>query len=213
MPRWLQWVAIIGCVLALVPPVIIARARSVPSSRPRIHPVLDMDNQPKFKAQAFNPAFADHRAMRPPVPGTVARGELEADSRYFHGTQDGAWVTEFPVTVDAALLRRGQERFNIFCAPCHGLAGYGNGMIAKRAEALEEGTWVPPLSFHQDQVRQRAAGQLFHIITYGTRTMPAYGSQVPVADRWAVVAYVRALQRSQDARPEDVPADVRESLR
>jgi mono/diheme cytochrome c family protein len=213
MPRWMGWSVLVLAVLALVPPVLIARARSVTSPRPRLHLIPDMDNQPKYKAQAWDPLFADRRAMRLPVAGAVARGELEAAPAYYHGEINGAWATTFPVSVDETLLRRGQERFNIYCAPCHGLAGYGNGMVSKRAEALEEGTWVPPLSFHQDQVRQRAVGYLFHIVTYGIRTMPAYGSQIPVADRWAIVAYVRALQRSQNARLEDVPADVRESLR
>jgi mono/diheme cytochrome c family protein len=102
---------------------------------------------------------------------------------------------------------------DIYCSPCHGLAGYGDGMVAKRAEELQEGTWTPPSSMHSDLIRVRPAGQLFNTITNGIRNMPAYGQQISVEDRWAIVAYVRALQRSQAATVEDVPRDLRTSLR
>jgi mono/diheme cytochrome c family protein len=110
-------------------------------------------------------------------------------------------------------MEHGQHAFGIYCAPCHGLSGYGDGIVSKRAESLEEGTWVPPLSLHQDSVRQRPNGEIFQIITNGIRTMPAYGVQIDERNRWSIVLYVRALQRSQNASIEDVPADQRDQLR
>ena len=110
-------------------------------------------------------------------------------------------------------MKRGKERFDVFCAPCHGLAGNGDGLVAKRADRLQEGTWTPPSSLHTDLVRSRPDGQLYNSIANGVRTMPAYGSQIPVPDRWAIVAYVRALQRSSNARVADVPAELRSQLR
>jgi mono/diheme cytochrome c family protein len=111
------------------------------------------------------------------------------------------------------MLRRGQERYDIYCSPCHGLAGYGDGMVAMRAEGLQEGTWTPPSSIHTELVRSRAPGHLYNTITNGIRNMPAYGPQISVEDRWAIVAYVEALQRSQAATVEDVPMELRASLR
>lgn len=100
----------------------------------------------------------------------------------------------------------------MFCAPCHGLSGYGNGPVAIRAEELEQGTWTPPASFHTELVRERPAGHIFNTISNGIRNMPAYGPQIPVEDRWAIVAYVRALQRSRDAKISDLPDGVRSDL-
>ena len=213
-PRWLIFVAAITTALALVPLALVAKARTTTSTKPRINIVPDMDNQPKFRAQQANPMFADGRAMRPPVAGTVARGELREDGAMYAGrTAAGEWVSTIPVAVTAQLMRRGQERYDVFCTPCHGYAGNGDGIVAKRAERLQEGTWTPPSSLHTDLVRSRPDGQLFNTISNGVRTMPAYGSQIPVADRWAIVAYVRALQRSQGARVADVPAELRSQLR
>jgi mono/diheme cytochrome c family protein len=205
---------VIATALALVPLALVARARTTTSTRPRINLVPDMDNQPKFRAQQANPMFADGRAMRPPVAGTVARGELREDAATYAGkTAAGEWVSAIPVAVTARLMKRGQERYDVFCTPCHGFAGNGDGIVAKRADRLQEGTWTPPSSLHTDLVRSRPDGQLFNTITNGVRTMPAYGSQIPVADRWAIVAYVRALQRSQNASVADVPAELRQQLR
>ncbi len=153
--------------------------------------------------------------MRPPVAGTVPRESRAGDQTFARGLAAGDYATAFPdaVTVDARLLERGRERFAVFCAPCHGLSGYGDGMIARRADRLQQGTWTPPSSFHVEPVSTRPVGHLFNTITNGIRTMPAYGSQVPLADRWAIVAYVRALQRSQHASLDDVPAELRSTLR
>jgi mono/diheme cytochrome c family protein len=199
--------------LGLVPFACIAAARGSLSPRPRVQLLRDMGNQPRFKSQQTNPLFADGRAARLPVTGTVARDQLDGDVALASGKAGGRWVAAIPIPVTESLLKRGQERFGIYCSPCHGLAGYGDGVVAKRADRLQEGTWVPPLSLHADAVRARTAGELFDTISHGIRTMPAYGPQLPVEDRWAIVGYVRALQRSQNARIEDVPADVRAKLR
>lgn len=213
IPRWLQYLVVVLVVLSWVPLVVIMRARHSKSTSPRIHIIQDMDNQPKYKSQARNRLFADRRAMRPPVEGTVARGELRDDDRLYRGMAGEDWIEEIPVPVTTQLMQRGRERYDIYCSPCHGLGGYGDGMVAKRADALQEGTWTPPASFHTELVRGRPAGHLFNTISNGIRNMPAYGPQVPVTDRWAIVAYIRALQRSQNAPVEDVPADLRAQLR
>ncbi len=212
MPRWLVYTAVIMTALALVPLALIARARSVTSSQPRIHLIHDMDHQPKFKAQAENPLFADGRAMRPPVPGAVPAGSFGAEQAFTTGRRDGVWVAALPVPVTAEVLRRGEERYAIYCSPCHGLAGYGDGPVAVRADALQEGTWTPPSSLHTELVRNRPDGHLYNSITNGIRNMPAYGPQLDVADRWAVVAHMRALQLSQGATMDDVPVELRAQL-
>ena len=213
MPRWMVYLLLVLVALSFVPLALIPRARAATSVKPRIHIIPDMDSQPKFKTQARNPLFADRRAMRPPVAGTVARDDLIGDPAYVTGKVGEDWVEAIPVATDAVLLQRGRERYDIFCSPCHGLAGYGDGMIAKRADELLEGTWTPPTSFHTDLIRERAAGHLFNTISNGIRNMPAYGPQIPVRDRWAIVAYVRALQLSQKATVDDVPPDIRAQLR
>jgi mono/diheme cytochrome c family protein len=213
LPRWLTYSVAVVVALSWIPLAMIARARVTTSPKTRLHVVPDMDSQPKFKAQARNLLFADLRSMRPDVPGTVARGELDEDDAYYRGKHGDEWITTIPVPVTGALLARGRQRFDIYCSPCHGLAGYGDGMVAKRAEALQEGTWTPPSSFHTDLVRSRPVGHIFNTITHGIRNMPAYGPQIPVADRWAIVSYVRALQRSQNATVADVPPDLRAQLR
>jgi mono/diheme cytochrome c family protein len=213
IPRFLVGLAAVATALALIPLALVVRARTTTSPLPRVHVVPDMDNQPKFRAQAANPMFADGRAMRPPVAGAVARGALSADDALERGRVAGAWIESFPIPVTEQLMRRGQERYDIFCAPCHGLSGHGDGIVARRADRLQEGTWTPPSSLHTDLVRSRPEGHLFNTIANGVRNMPAYGAQVPVADRWAIVAYVRALQRSQNAKLTDVPAELRAQVR
>jgi cytochrome c5 len=182
------------------------------SETPRIQIVPDMDDQPKFKAQQANPFFADGRAMRSPIPGTVARGELRDDDHYYRGLVGGELASEFPMRLTPAILQRGRERYEIFCQPCHGLSGKGDGVVAQRADRLQEGTWTPPSSFHTDLVRSRPAGHIFNTITHGIRNMPPYGSQISVRDRWAIVAYVRALQRSQHAALRDASPEGQASL-
>jgi mono/diheme cytochrome c family protein len=213
LPRWLVYAAIGLVVASWLPLALIARARAIKTTTPRIHLIQDMDNQQRFNTQARNRLFDDRRAMRLPVEGTVAEGELRADDALYRGKTGEQWVQAIPLEVTMPMLERGRQRFEIYCAPCHGLAGYGDGPVAKRAEALQEGTWTPPSSFHTDLVRGREDGHLFSTISHGIRNMPAYGPQIPVADRWAIVAYVRALQRSQNATIDDVPAELRAQLR
>jgi mono/diheme cytochrome c family protein len=216
LPRWVVPGLVVLSAVALVPFAFVAKSRVSKSSQPRVQMVPDMDQQPRYEAQQRNAAFADGRAMRPWPEGTVARGELREDDHLERGKVDGKWAERFPMPVTRQLIERGQERFGIFCAACHGLGGLGgdlNGMVDRRALEMEEPLWVSPTSFHTEEVRGRTVGHLYNTITNGIRTMPAYGPQIPVEDRWAIVAYVRALQRSQNAGIEDVPADKRESLR
>ena len=214
LPVWIKFALAVLVVLSWVPLAFIVKARVSYSEQPRIHVVPDMDNQAKLKPQAGSALFADGRAMRPPVPGAVAWDAPEPDDPFLTGRNgDGQWLTVSPVSVTMALMSRGQERYGIYCSPCHGLAGYGDGMVAQRATQLQEGTWVPPSSFHTDTVRGKPDGEIYHIITHGVRKMPGYAAQIPPADRWAIVAYVRALQRSQHAAVEDVPEKLQDGLR
>ncbi|MBZ0256269.1 cytochrome c, partial [bacterium] len=187
---------------------LISKARVVPSKLPRIHLIQNMDNQDRFKPQQSSNLFADKRAMRPPVPGTVARGELNLTDGFHTGVVGDQWVEDFPVPVTDLLIQRGKERFEINCAPCHGYAGFGDGMVNKRAEQLQQPQWIQPSSFHTDEIRNRPNGHIFNTITNGIRTMPSYRDKLSPKDRWAVVSYVRALQRSQNATLKDIPQDV-----
>lgn len=182
--------------------------RGTRSDNPPIHPNLDMDFQQKFGPQEANPFFEDNAAMRKPVPGTVARGELRDSSVLYRGrTPEGDYVNEIPVTVNKKLLDRGQDRYNIYCTPCHGKTGAGNGIIMRRDYG-----YTPASSYHVDRLRQAPDGYLYDVIANGVRNMPPYGQQIPVLDRWAIVAYIRALQRSQHAAPGDLPESVRSRL-
>ena len=210
----LQASLLIGIILLMVslPVVFIARARVMKSDVTRLHLILDMDNQIKYKAQQVNLSFADGRAMRQPVDGTVARGMLHEDTHFHLGKINGEYAKTFPMEVTEALIKRGQDRFAIYCAPCHGLSGTGNGMVTQRADQLQEGTWTPPLSYHDATVLRRPVGHIFNTITNGIRNMPAYGDQIPTDDRWAIVSYIRTLQRSHRATMDDVPTEKREAL-
>jgi mono/diheme cytochrome c family protein len=166
----------------------------------------EMDNQPKYQrpysASAF---FADGQSSRPVVFGTVARGQLRIDSKYDTGKSGDLLIDEIPHTVDRAVLARGQERFNIYCSPCHGRTGDGQGMIVKR------GFSAPP-SYHLERLRDAPAGHFFNVITNGHGAMYSYASRIAPDDRWAIVAYIRALQFSQNARIDDVPPEERARL-
>jgi mono/diheme cytochrome c family protein len=166
----------------------------------------DMHDQPKHKPLSPSEFYTlDHRSARPAVPGTVARGHLEDDSPYYTG-KNGALPTEtLPMTLTPELLQRGQVRFQTFCAPCHGRTGRGDGMIVQRG-------FKPPPSLHVDRLREAPVGYFYDVITHGFGAMSDYAAQVPVADRWAITAYVRALQLSQRASLADVPAEKRDRL-
>ncbi len=184
------------------------------SDSPPIHPNLNMDYQESFEPQEANPFFEDDAAMRPPVPGTVKRTGLRTteNAPYFLGrTADGALVETIPMEVSPAVLARGQERYDIYCTPCHGYAGDGQGIIMTGNGGQGYG-YTPAPSYHTDALRARADGYLFDVITNGVRSMPSYAHQVSVPDRWAIVAYIRALQRSQNASASDVPAPIRSRL-
>jgi mono/diheme cytochrome c family protein len=215
LPSALYWCVAVALVLSLLPPLLIARYRALPKLEPRIHPILDMDLQPKYLPQAASPLFADGRAMRPPTPGSVAQGRLDADDHFYRGRSGGQWAATFPMPLTMALAEHGQQRFNIYCAVCHGLLGDGGASSVTSARAIrrEDKGWVPPLSLHAPTVRGQAVGEIFNTITNGIRTMPGYASQIPEADRWAIILYVRALERSQNATVNDVPADLRPQLR
>ncbi|MCY2986710.1 MAG: DUF3341 domain-containing protein [Planctomycetota bacterium] len=227
IPKLLYAVGLLVATLALLPPLLIARSRATTSASPRLTIFSEMFFQPKFKTQTPSALFADGRAMRPPVSGTVARGQLQEDDRLVRGLEPGAsvapgvekpelaepnWTKEMPLPVTPQLMQRGRQQFNIYCATCHGRAGFGDGVASQRALRLQQGTWLPPSSLHAEPVRQQSVGKLFSTITNGIRKMPAYGSQIAVPDRWAIVLYVRALQRSQDAALEDAPADRQQTL-
>lgn len=207
---------IIVVCLALFPPLLVARARVALSREPRIHLVQDMDNQERFKAQQANPYFADARADRPPIEGTVARTDPIVDTPLLTGkTADGAWLQGYPpeLTVTDAFVKHGQVKFNVYCAPCHGLGGFGDGTVPARAMELDTEGYVQPTSMHDQVVLDRENGHIFNTITNGIRSMPPYGSQIPPKDRWAIISYVRALELSQRADLEDVPTEVRPTLR
>ncbi len=178
--------------------------RGTSSPAPPVHINPNMDWQERFDPQAANAFFRDGRAMRPLVPGTVARGFLRDDVRFFFGREEsGEFVATLPLPVTAELLSRGRERYNIYCAPCHGEAGDGQGIISTGNYG-----YVPAPTYHSDNLRSQTDGYLYEVATNGVRSMPGYASQVPVADRWAIVAYIRALQRSQHADRADVPASI-----
>lgn len=165
----------------------------------------DMFDQPRYKPLAKSDFFADGRASRPPVPGTIARGHLNEDEHLYTGKVNAQLVATFPFPVDRKVLDRGRERYNIYCTPCHDPLGNGNGLIVRR------GYKAPP-SLHIDRLREAPAGHFFDVMTNGLGAMPDYSAQVPVRDRWAIVAYIRALQLSQRASPADVPPDVMQKL-
>ena len=217
MPRWLVLPAVLLSLLGLVPFVLIAKSRGRTSTSTRLAIVQDMGHQPKFNPQAATPLFADGRAMRPPVDGAVARGELRDDSRLNRGTEaDGKFVKRIPLAVTKERLLRGQERFDIHCAPCHGLAGYSNGIITVRSAELAEqqqAVRLLPKPYHTDEMRAKESGSFFNTITNGQNAMPPHASQISIEDRWYIVMYIRALQRSQWAKLEDMPPEKREELR
>lgn len=166
----------------------------------------DMYNQPRYKPLAQSDFFSDGAASRTPPTHTIARGQLREDTVFFTGAGDnGKLAAALPVPVTAELLRRGQERFGIYCAVCHGAAGEGNGMIVRRG-------FPAPESYHNDRLRNAPPGYFYYVITHGYGVMYSYASRVPPADRWAIVAYIKALQLSHHAGMDDVRPSERASL-
>ena len=165
----------------------------------------DMQDQPKFIPLRPSDFFADGRSARPLPEGTVARGELRADKVFFTGKNGDQYVDRVPFPVTRAVLERGQERFNIYCSPCHGRLGNGLGMIVLR------GLKRPP-SYHIDRLRQVPIGYFYDVISNGFGAMADYSAQVAPRDRWAIAAYLRVLQYSQQASVDDVPPEYRQEL-
>ncbi len=187
--------------------IVLGGCQGRPKQKPPVHPILDMDFQPKYEYQEKSRFFDDGISMRQPIPGTVARGKLHDDIAYNTGkNQDGSLVEKSPVPVTFTGLERGRERFDIYCSPCHSKIGDGKGILVNRG-------YIPPPSFHTDVIRNYADGHIFDVISHGIRNMPSYGHQVPVKDRWLIVNYIRALQRSQNANIDDVPVEMRDKIK
>ena len=157
----------------------------------------DMQNEPKFIPQRGTTFFASGRSVRPQVEDTVARNQMDEDAYFYTGIRDGKEGNGLPIPLNAATLERGQERFNIYCTPCHSRVGNGAGMIVQRG-------YRPAGNFQTDRLRNAPLGHFFAVMSNGYGAMPDYSAQLTPADRWAVAAYIRALQLSQDAKPSDV---------
>jgi len=158
----------------------------------------DMYEQPKYEPLQKSDFFGDNRSARPLVADTVPRSELRTNTAFYTGKIGTNLVTELPVPLTKELLLRGQERFDIFCSPCHDRTGSGNGMIVQRGLR-------PPPSYHIDRLRQAPIGHFFDVMSSGMGAMQDYSAQIAPEDRWAIAAYIRTLQFSENARPADVP--------
>ena len=253
----------LGTIIAfsLVPALVVAKMRVSTSGSPRFHVFYDMDFSPAKDAQQTTTIFADTRAARPDVPGTVARGAYDADADFLSGVDHEAltrlgrgaeqrlvarfapqaedvgddepgkdappvgaasteedetpWLTKNPLELSEDVFRRGKSQFEIYCAVCHGPDGRGNGLVNQRAQRILATTWTPPSNLLESNLHsgQYPDGKLFSTISYGIRKMGGYAAQMDARDRWAVVAYVRALQLSQNADLEMVPPEMRDSIR
>ena len=165
----------------------------------------DMHDQPRFEPLEANAFFSDGRASRPLIEGTVARGHLKLDKHLYTGKVDGELVATFPFPVTKDVLKRGRERYDIYCAPCHDGTGSGNGMIVQRG-------FRPPPSYHIARLRGVPIGHFFDVMTNGLGAMYDVADRVSPRDRWAIAAYIRVLQRSQNAAIEDVPEEIQKEL-
>lgn len=226
IPFWMIALALIGVVGTWLPLVILARARAATSPLPRVQLMQDMGMQPKYREQQSSEVFADGRADRPKIEGTVARGQLHSDDHFDRGYEMVAdektgkdapkFFEDFPkqVKVDAKLLARGQERFNIYCSVCHGLDGQGNGAVNQIALQMQledppRAHWTQVADLTSDVVKARPVGHIFNTINVGIRNMGPYGDRIAPADRWAIVSYVRALQQSRNVRGSELPDDIK----
>ncbi len=179
------------------------------SREPQIQIFNDMRQQPKFQPQspAEFQSWADGRSERRPIVGTIPRGQFEgSDEIFYSGVSNGNYITTNPLKITPAVLELGQMRFNTYCQPCHGRLANGKGIVGVRAA-----TWIAS-SLVDDRVMAFVDGDFFDVISHGRRSMPAYRYQITASDRWAIIAYVRALQRASHATIEDVPQDLRSEL-
>ena len=288
LPRPILLGAMLLVFAGLIPGAIILNMRAGFSNLPRLHVFFDMDFQPKKKTQQQTTIFADGRTMRPQVPGTIARGQLEEQDPFYLGfdpskisavsestngklvsamvvqdpappelSSDGSpqepvppaepakaegvpevqqptttepasapvvppsagtpalnlpWLEQLPMEATEVNMKLGKLKFETYCSACHGYAGFGDGLVHKRAEALLQPTWIPPTSLHADRVRAQPVGQIFHTITKGQGKMASYANAITPKESWAIVLYVKALQRSRNASIEDVPVEERANL-
>ena len=190
----LKYICIFGVGLLLT------SCRGQISEKPPIHPNMNMDQQDRKEAQEENRFFEDGRSMREPVQGTVARGLLKDNVALYEGLDNkGNMIASNPLELTKSFLYRGKDRYEVFCTPCHGITGDGQGIIMTGRYG-----YVPAPTFHQDRLREVPDGEIYSAIHNGVRTMPSYSSQITVEDRWAIVAYVRALQESQNATKDDL---------
>jgi mono/diheme cytochrome c family protein len=190
--------AVIASVVALT-----GCARGCTSSRPPIHINPSMYNQPKVLPQTASAFFYNGASMRDPVPGTIPIGGLKEDGAFFTGKgADGQFVATIPEAVNAALVERGQQRYTIYCQPCHDAKGDGKGILYQRGN-------IPTASFHQEKILKYPDGQIFDVITNGQGLMPAYRWPIQAADRWAIIAYVRELERKRLASGAAAPAETK----
>lgn len=166
----------------------------------------DMHDQPKLKPYRSSQFFVNGSGMRNLPAHTVARGSLQENTHFYTGRMpDGSMATELPMPMTKALLKRGQERFTIYCTPCHGQVGDGRGMVVRRG-------YKQPTSYHDERLRQVPIGYFFDVMTNGFAVMPSYAPQVPPEDRWAIAAYIRALQLSQHVDASSLTAEQRAAL-
>lgn len=179
--------------------ILVAAALASPACR------QDMHNAPRYKPLAETDFFGDGRSARPLIEDTVARGHLRLDAARYTGKVNGKDVEVFPFPITRADLLRGEERFNIYCSPCHGRLGDGEGMIPKRG-------YIKPPSYHIDRLKTAPVGHFFDVVTNGFGAMPSYASRVPVDDRWRIIAYIRVLQYSQGLTVNQIPQDRRAYL-
>lgn len=184
--------------MALALTTALAGCQGMPSEKPPVHVNPNMDWQDRFNAQEVNPFFEDNRADRQPVDGTVSRGNLQVDLAYYQGVEEnGDFVAKIPARVTAEMIKRGKERFNIYCSMCHGGTGAGNGIITNYGI-------VPPPSFYDARIVSMPDGEIYSAIYNGVRTMSSYRHQIPVEDRWAIVSYIRTLQRSNAVTEQEL---------
>ena len=181
----------------------LAACRGGQSGDEPIHVFGDMDWQPKYQALQESPLFADGRAMRPLVDGTVSQeGAREDDGLYRGKTATGEYLDRVPFEVTKKTIDRGQDRFNIYCAPCHDQSGSGHGLVVQRG-------YPPPIDLSGDRVRGLKDGEVFNVITHGKGNMPSYRAQIPPEDRWAIVTWLRVIGHSQHAKIDEVPAEMK----
>ena len=189
-------------IFQIVATISIMGYRGSKSLKPPLEVFPDMDRMGKYKPQAENSFFANEMADRPTVPGTIVADSFNEDTYFTTGKIDDHWGKGFPVSVSHELIQIGQEKFNIHCSVCHGLSGDGNGITKSYG-------MIATPTYHSDRLREMPEGEIFNTITYGRNTMGSYGAKLRIQERWAIIAYLRTLQRSQFAQPDDVSQDNR----